>query len=56
MKFFKWSHDFRLLEKLTGFRVVIMISNHRHGYKKKVIKPDAKQISFLSVENIDSKL
>jgi len=46
----KFYHKFKLIEKLTGYRVIISVSNFPHGYKKKIIKPDSVQVDFINVE------
>jgi hypothetical protein len=46
MKLRKSKFEFNLF----GYRVVIFISNFPHGYKKKIIKPDAVPVSFINIE------
>jgi hypothetical protein len=54
MKLFKWTHDFRWIEKLTGLRVVIMLSTYEHGYKrgeKRGVAVVAEQTRLIFPEN-----
>ncbi len=54
MKLFKWVHDFRWIEKLTGLRVVIMLSTYEHGYKRGEKKEEpvvAEQTNLFNEEN-----
>jgi hypothetical protein len=50
MKLFKRKFEF----KLFGIRISGMVSNYKYGYKKKKVRPDAEQITFIEVENIDT--